>query len=296
MNKAASVVSMAVGCVLWSGCAGAWARVVLASVAEAAAGSRQDVVLRVDAPCPDATRTEGLSVQLPWGFRLAGASPRPGWTAGVRDAVHKNGPLGYPGSVHWRAATPGDALHGSQPADFVLQGRLPWRPRVLAFDVRQFCDGGRHADWRVQLGAAAPPAASVAASQAWLRATAPGRRDAALFVRLQSARDLRLVGAASPAAGRVELQWTLQSKLKGLQLREADAPLDLPAGRAVNLVPGVAHLAMQALASPLAAGEEVDVTLRFEDAAGATSELPLRVPVREGPLPAPPGPTAGRLE
>lgn len=143
----------------WALAQGAAARVTVAP-AEGVAGSRQALVLRVDAACPGATRTEGLAVQMPWGFQVTAAQPLPGWHARLREAVRKNGPLGWPGDALWRVADAASGLPDGQAAEFVLHGRLPAHGGPMVLAVRQLCDGARQADWRLPFDVR-PPASEL---------------------------------------------------------------------------------------------------------------------------------------
>ncbi len=72
----------------------------------------------------------------------------------------------------------------------------------------------------------------------------------------------RLLGASTPAADRVTLHETVEEGGL-LWMRELDG-LDVPAGRALVLEPGVAHLMLEELPRSLRAGQRVPLTLRFE--------------------------------
>ncbi|MBS0467449.1 MAG: DUF1775 domain-containing protein [Proteobacteria bacterium] len=119
----------------------------------APAGSSYDAAFSVGHACQGAQATTALAVQLPPGFRLQQALPRPGWTLSAP-------PAGTPGGeVRWTAESPEAALQGHDKAVFGLRGMLPEAPGTLYFPVRQICDVGQ-ADW-VQLpepGSSAKPA------------------------------------------------------------------------------------------------------------------------------------------
>ena len=102
--------------------------------------------------------------------------------------------------------------------------------------------------------------APVAVDGAWARATVQG-----------------LVGASSPAAGVTEVH---EMKMEGdiMKMRAIPA-LDLPAGKTVELKPGGYHVMLMDLKAPLAKGSNVPVTLVFQDAKGAETQLPLQLPV-----------------
>ena len=125
--------------------------------------------------------------------------------------------------------------------------------------------------------------APVMAANAWARASVPGQSGTGAFMTLTAREPVELVGVSSPAAGVAEVH---EMKLEGDVMRMRPLPaLPLAAGQPVELKPGGYHLMLMELKAPLAAGSEVPVTLRFRNAAGATSTLELRLPVRMmGPM------------
>lgn len=77
--------------------------------------------------------------------------------------------------------------------------------------------------------------------------------------------DDRLVGAASEAAGHMEVhEMVMQGDV--MKMRELAEGLPIPAGATVELRPGGYHLMFMALKHPLVEGETVDVVLTFEQA------------------------------
>lgn len=264
------------------------------SPAEGAAGSRQALTFGIPDTCPQGQRMSEVFIQLPrWGMAAARPLPRAGWEVFTVDAVNKNGPLGRPGEVRWRASSAAHARPAGEVAEFVVQARLPPRAAWLEFEVKARCGGdrpvpdahvgGRPAvDARVVLRVHPPAQAPVEVSHAWVQALAPGQQDTAMFMTLEASQDLKLVGAESPAAGRIEIRNTLLGKLKGYELRSFTY-LPLQAGQAVRLAPRGPHLAVTKLQAPPEENAELPVTLRFEDAEGVASERTLRVPVRTLP-------------
>lgn len=107
----------------------------------------------------------------------------------------------------------------------------------------------------------AQPAVSVEAP--WTRAAGQGGTGAG-FMQLRSAAGDRLIAASSPAARRVELHTHIRDG-EVMRMREV-AAIELPANTAVTLAPGGLHLMLIGLARPIAAGETLPVTLRFERA------------------------------
>ncbi len=118
----------------------------------------------------------------------------------------------------------------------------------------------------VALCAASPAQAQVAIDNPWARATAPGAKVAGgyMTMRNSAAAPDRLIGAASPAAARVELHVHIREG-EVMKMREVKA-YDVPAKGAFELKPGGAHLMFMEIRRPFADGEKVPVTLKFERA------------------------------
>ena len=125
---------------------------------------------------------------------------------------------------------------------------------------------------------AASAFAQVTAADAWVRGTVPAQTATGAYVTLKSAQDAKLVGASTPAAKRTEIH---ETKMQGevMQMREV-ASLALPAGKAVELKPGGAHLMLLGLVKPLAKDQSVPITLTLEDKAGKRSTLVVQAQVR----------------
>ena len=135
-----------------------------------------------------------------------------------------------------------------------------------------------------QTSAASAANAQIAIDAPWVRATVPRQPATGAFMRLTAARDLRLVGARSPAAEQVEVhEMAMQGQM--MRMRQV-AALDLPKGRAVALAPGGYHLMLIGLQRPLRAGEKVALTLLLEDADGKRSEQQVQAEVRPLATPA----------
>jgi len=105
-----------------------------------------------------------------------------------------------------------------------------------------------------------PPAARVAGGYVVIRNVGPAPD--------------RLIGAASPAAARVEMH--LMAMEGGvMKMREVNGFL-LPANGVLELKPGAAHLMFVDINRPFKAGDAVPVTLRFERAGERKIELYVR--------------------
>jgi copper(I)-binding protein len=112
----------------------------------------------------------------------------------------------------------------------------------------------------------------------WIRATVPAQKATGAFMQLRASRAARLVGASSPAAGRVEIH---QMEMQGHTMRmHAVDGVDLPAGQAVNLAPGGYHIMLLGLRRQLKEGEQVPLTLTVQGADGKRDNVTLTVPVK----------------
>src|SRR4030095_11180078 len=130
----------------------------------------------------------------------------------------------------------------------------------------------------VIMTAAAPAAAEVAVSDAWVRGTVGGAKSTGAFMRLTSTADVTLVGVASPAAKIVEIH---EMKVEGGMMRmSAAARLTLPAGKIVELKPGGYHVMLMDLAQPLKEGDIIPLTMIIEDKAGTKQTIDVRASVR----------------
>jgi len=116
--------------------------------------------------------------------------------------------------------------------------------------------------------------AQVRIEDSWARATAPGAKVGAGYMKITSGAADRLVGASTPAAQRVELHVTMKEG-DVMRMREVKA-YDIPAKGGFELKPGGAHLMLVDLKAPLKEGTKVPVTLRFEKAGEVKVELQVR--------------------
>ncbi|MFM2105038.1 MAG: hypothetical protein RL338_70 [Chloroflexota bacterium] len=86
-----------------------------------------------------------------------------------------------------------------------------------------------------------------------------------------------LLSASSPAAAAVEIHETSMGADGMMGMTPVDR-IGIPAGGTVELAPGGFHLMLIGLTAPLAAGDEVELTLVFEQA----GEITVTAEVREG--------------
>lgn len=129
--------------------------------------------------------------------------------------------------------------------------------------------------------AAAPDtAATVQVADATCRPTLNGRDVTACYVTLTASRDDRLVSISASLAGTAQIH-EMKTEDGMMTMAELKDGLPLPAGQPVQLKPGGDHLMLMGLKKPLIAGEQVSITLTFEQA----QPLGIRALVAQPPLP-----------
>lgn len=118
-------------------------------------------------------------------------------------------------------------------------------------------------------------------SDAWVRATT-GAKDttmtaAFLTVNNFTAEDVRLVGASSEVAGMTQIHEMVMGDDGAMVMQELQGGLLIAAHQHAHLEPGGTHVMLMDLNRELAPGDEVALSLEFDD--GETQEL--TVPVKE---------------
>lgn len=123
--------------------------------------------------------------------------------------------------------------------------------------------------------------APVKVDNPWARGTVAGQDATGAFMTFTASEPLTLLGAATPAAGIVEIH---QMKMEDnvMKMRAMDT-LALPAGQPVAFAPGGYHFMMMDLKAPLKPGTTFPMTLRLRDAKGALRTVELTVPVAMTP-------------
>lgn len=109
-----------------------------------------------------------------------------------------------------------------------------------------------------------------------VRAVPPVSTTTAAFMVLHNDgdEDRSLVGASTPAAGVAELHNHVN--VDGvMQMRQVEA-IPVPAGEHVSLAPGGYHLMLIDLAAPLHEGDELSLTLTFDEGESLTLDAPVR--------------------
>jgi copper(I)-binding protein len=142
--------------------------------------------------------------------------------------------------------------------------------------IRTFL-AGAIAAW-FTLGTLPVAAQSVEVKGAWIRGTVSGQKGTGAFMELTSRQAARLVAAASPAAGAVEIH---SMKMEGgvMKMFAVDG-VNLPANQTVKLAPGGYHVMLMDLKQTLKAGDRVPLKLTFEMADKKRETVDLSVEVR----------------
>ncbi|HRD46056.1 MAG TPA: copper chaperone PCu(A)C, partial [Caulobacter sp.] len=119
-------------------------------------------------------------------------------------------------------------------------------------------------------------AGAVSVTDAWSRPGAQGGNGAGfLTIANNGAAADRLVSAASPVAGRVEIHESMIMDGKAM-MHPRPGGATLPAGAKVVFKPGGWHLMFIGLKQPLKAGETFPVTLTFQKAGKVTVDFAVR--------------------
>jgi periplasmic copper chaperone A len=121
--------------------------------------------------------------------------------------------------------------------------------------------------------------AQTAVSDAWVRGTVPAQKATGAFMQIKSTQGGRLVSAASPVAGVVEIH---EMKMDGNVMKMAALPkgLELPAGQMVELKPGGYHVMLMDLKQTLKDGDTVPLSLVVEGKDGKRETVELKAPVK----------------
>jgi periplasmic copper chaperone A len=102
--------------------------------------------------------------------------------------------------------------------------------------------------------------------RAWARATPGAAKTGAVYFRIKSSIDDRLIGLASPVAHKAELHTHVEEQ-GVMQMREVEGGLAVPADQGVELkAGGLLHVMLIDLKKPLKAGDRFPITLTFEKA------------------------------
>jgi hypothetical protein len=110
----------------------------------------------------------------------------------------------------------------------------------------------------------------------YVRAVPPGQSNSAAFLSLTNAdqTDHALVAAESSISKVAELHTHL--KEEGMMKMRRVERIDLPPGETVKLQPGGLHVMLIGLTKQLSPGEDVDITLVFEDGSRTALTAPVK--------------------
>ncbi|QCR18062.1 copper chaperone PCu(A)C [Agrococcus sp. SGAir0287] len=113
-------------------------------------------------------------------------------------------------------------------------------------------------------------AESVVAADVWIKAADDGMTAAFGTLTNEGDAAVRVVGVASGVATAMELHETVEDDSGQMIMREVDG-FDVEPGATLALEPGGNHLMVMGLTAPIVAGDDVVITLTFDD--GSTLEL-----------------------
>jgi periplasmic copper chaperone A len=127
--------------------------------------------------------------------------------------------------------------------------------------------------------APAAPNVQLNISGAWVRASMGTDNPTAGYMTISNTGNTAdaLIAATADAAGRVEIHRTMPGA-SGMHAMEPVSEINVPAGGTVTLEPGGFHLMLFELAAPLAAGDEVLLSLTFANAGTIVVPADVRAP------------------
>ena len=114
-------------------------------------------------------------------------------------------------------------------------------------------------------------ASDLSITDAWVRATIGQTTVTAGYVTIENtgAENDRLIGIRTDIAAKTEMHRTTTDEGSVIRMRQIDA-LDIRSGEALSFKPGGDHLMLLGIANPLTAGDEISLTLTFENAGDVT--------------------------
>lgn len=260
---------------------------------ETAPGSYK-AVLRVPHGC-GREPTTGISVTIPEGVHSVKPQPKPGWTLATTVRPYRRACVSHGREVKegvTQIAWSGGSLPDAHYDEFVFIGQVDATlaaAGTIYFPVVQTCANGENrwvevpvAGNQTRLASPAPslrilaanrtaPAAVQAGSlriaQPWSRATPAGARVAGGYLTVTNGGPApdRLIGGSAAFAERVEIH-EMATTNGVMTMRALGNGLTIAPGQTVELKPGGLHVMFMGLRSPLSQGQNVKVTLEFEQA------------------------------
>jgi len=123
-----------------------------------------------------------------------------------------------------------------------------------------------------------PTFAQTVVKEPWVRGTVAQQKASGAFFQITSSQGGKLLSAASPVAGVVEIH---EMKMEGEVMKMGAVPsVELPAGKTVELKPGGYHVMLMDLKQQLKAGDTVPLTLVVEGKDGKRDTLEIKAPVK----------------
>ena len=122
-------------------------------------------------------------------------------------------------------------------------------------------------------------AQNIEVKAAWVRGTVPAQKVTGAFMEITGKSAVRLVGAASPVAGTVEIH--NMTMTNGVMKMFPVDGIDIPAGKTVKLASGGYHVMMMGLKQQMKPGDRVPMMLTFELPDKKRESLDLSVEVRD---------------
>ena len=134
--------------------------------------------------------------------------------------------------------------------------------------------------------------AQVSVKEPWVRATVAQQKATGAFMQISSTEPVRLVEAKSTAARIVEIH---EMRMEGdrMMMKAIDA-LDIVPGRTLELKPGSYHIMLIEMKSEPKEGDQVPITMSFDD--GSTSRIEATVRKLSMTMPAPHKMDAGGMK
>ena len=126
------------------------------------------------------------------------------------------------------------------------------------------------------------PASDIVVEESWAPTTIGQSKTGVAYMTIVNHGEApdRLVGASSPAAGKVELH--MSDFDGGIARMRAMPDMDLKPHQPVSLKPGGLHLMLFDLRAPLAAGGQIPITLIFEKAGAIEVSVNVGAPAGGG--------------
>jgi periplasmic copper chaperone A len=113
----------------------------------------------------------------------------------------------------------------------------------------------------------------------WVKTTVPGGSVSAAYMHIKSAKPLKLIKAESSLTNTVEIH-DMKMKDGVMEMKAVDAVV-IPANKLVDLKPGGLHIMLIKVNKPIKKGDEVPLTLTFENEAKQTFSVDVKAKGQE---------------